>query len=137
MSDDSTRQATAAKVELCPACGSTDVETTTKGILTGEVDTNRAKCGACSWEGIVGDLLTQKFSHEMGSDEQILKAMATDLRNILAEDFSMSFGRFLMKWGFISEGVTPQVLSRYVVAIARATLEAIVIERRKIEQEKA
>jgi len=73
----------------------------------------------------------------MGSDEKLVQTMVEDLRNVLAQDFAKSFGRFLMKWGFISPNVTPKELSRYIVAIAQATMTAILNTRRNIEQEKA
>jgi predicted RNA-binding Zn-ribbon protein involved in translation (DUF1610 family) len=129
-------QETTAAVRLCPECGSASIEQTTKGILHSGVDDNRATCGACGWVGIVDDLLTQQFTHEMGSDEKLVQTMVEDLRNVLAQDFAKSFGRFLMKWGFITPNVTPKELSQYIVAIAQATMTAILTTRRKLEQEK-
>lgn len=126
-----TGQVTTAGVRMCPECGSADV-TTAGAELAGKLG---AGCSNCPWVGTTEDLVVQKFSHEMGSDEQIFKSMVTDLRNILAQEFLGSFGKFLMKWGFISKGVTPVILSRYVVAVAQATMSAILEERRKIEQE--
>ena len=121
-------EVTTAGVKLCPACGSADIEMV-ETVLS-------ASCNGCSWAGSIEDLVVQAFQHEMGSDEQIFKAMVTDLRNILAKDFLDSFGKFLLKWGFISSGVTPVILSRYVIAVAQATMSAILEERRKIEQER-
>lgn len=129
-------QDTEAKVSRCPNCMSPLVEATTKGILPGGADTNRATCTACGWEGIVDDLFVQRFKHEMGDDEKLLQTMVDDLRNVLAANFAKAFGRFLLKWGFISAGVTPQELSRYIVAVAKATMAAILETRTEIEQEK-
>lgn len=124
-----TGQVTTVGVRMCPECGSADIEV--------QEPTQAAQCNGChEWVGSAEDLVVQKFSHEMGSDEQIFKSMVTDLRNILAQEFLGSFGKFLMKWGFISKGVTPAILSRYVVAVAQATMSAILEERRKIEQER-
>lgn len=127
-----TGQVTTAGVKMCPDCGSADVDTASVEFA----GTLGAGCNSCPWVGSTGDLVVQQFRHEMGSDEQIFKSMVTDLRNILAKEFLGSFGKFLMKWGFISKGVTPVILSRYVVAVAQATMSAILEERRKIEQER-
>jgi len=45
--------------KCCPDCYSLDIESTTMGI-GGEVDTNRAYCHRCKWEGIVHDLVPGK-----------------------------------------------------------------------------
>lgn len=38
------------KKSICPACGSSDIEATTKGYIVGP-DMNDAKCHICDWEG--------------------------------------------------------------------------------------
>ena len=128
-----TGQETEAAVHLCPECGSADVDTASMELM-GKLG---AGCNSCPWVGGAEDLVVQQFKHEMGSDEKLIQTMVEDLRNVLAADFAKSFGRFLMKWGFISSGVSPKELSRYIVAIAQATMTAILNTRRKIEQEKA
>lgn len=44
------------KHEVCPKCFSDYIEMTTKGIIIGDVDDNRATC-ECGWTGIVNDLV--------------------------------------------------------------------------------
>jgi hypothetical protein len=62
--------------------------------------------------------------------------MVTDLRNLLAKSYAKTFGEFLMKWGFIPKDVSPKELSRYVVAIAKSTMTAILETRQEIERER-
>lgn len=71
------------------------------------------------------------------NEEQYLEAMVSDLRNIVAADMSKALGRFLLKWGFFSNGVQPAELSRYVVAVAAAMMRAILETRQEIEQERS
>ena len=131
-----TGQETEAEVGLCPQCGSAVVETTTKGNISDGIDTNRAYCGACGWQGIAEDLVAHRFKHEHGTDDQIAQQMVEDLRNHIARDLSLSLGRYLTKWGFVSPGVTPQVLSRYIVGAAQAVMKSILETRQQLEREK-
>lgn len=125
---------TRAVVRVCPQCSSSSVEEF-NNVLVGPNKDRTAKCHSCGWAGSVADLLSAPFKHEMGSDEQVLQSMVTDLRNVLAKEFAKSFGAFLLKWGFISAGVTPKELSQYIVAIAKATMTAILETRQEIERE--
>jgi hypothetical protein len=128
---------TKAAVLLCPQCSGADIIYKTIAILDPAMESELpAWCGSCQWAGKKKDLIAHKFKHEMGSDEQILQSMVTDLRNLLAKEFAKSFGSFLLKWGFISTGVTPKDLSRYIVGIAQATMKAILETRQEIEKEK-
>lgn len=133
MNDIRTGQEAAAVTMVCPACGSPAVDSTTT-LLSPEI--SKAQCAVCDWSGTRRELVVHTFRHEMGSDEKLVQAMVDDLRNVLAVDFAKSFGKFLMKWGFISSNVTPLELSQYIVAIAQATMAAILTVRRKIEQER-
>jgi predicted RNA-binding Zn-ribbon protein involved in translation (DUF1610 family) len=130
-----TGQETEAAVYLCPECGSPAI-IEAAGVALLILSKEGVYCRACGWGGERADLLTQKFKHEMGSDEKLVQTMVEDLRNVLAGNFAKSFGGFLMKWGFIGSNVTPKELSQYVVAIAQATMQAILDTRRKIVQER-
>jgi len=132
-----TGQETTARVLLCPKCSSTQVEHTTKGILSGTPDDNRASCMACTWVGTVEDCVLHTFKHELGSDDSLIQTMVQDLRNHIAVDLSRSMSRFLLKWGFITPGVKPQILSRYIVAAAQSVMRSIIETRQQLEQEKS
>lgn len=51
----------------CPECNGTVIETTTMGI-GGDVDSNRAYCHSCKWEGIVHDLVPEKKGSNVSSN---------------------------------------------------------------------
>lgn len=125
-------QSTKASVKLCPKCGSSAI--TPPG--TAFSPASQSTCGGCGWSGRADELVAARFEHELGSDEQVLQTMMTDLRNVLSKDFAKSFGAFLMKWGFISAAVTPKELSQYVVAVAKATMVAMLETRQEIEKER-
>lgn len=127
-------QETKAVVRTCPQCSSTSIEEF-NNILVGPNKDKTARCHTCDWRGSAAELLSTPFKHEMGSDAQVLHSMVTDLRNVLAKEFAKSFGAFLLKWGFISAGITPKELSQYIVAIAKATMAAILETRQEIERE--
>jgi hypothetical protein len=128
---------TSSVLKHCPGCGSPSIEELPTGLVdsrTGEQHL-RVRCTSCKWAGAREELVVQEFTHEMGSDEQVLQSMVNDLRNVLAKEFAKSFGSFLLKWGFISRNISAQELSRYVVAVARFTLAAIIETRQEIERE--
>lgn len=134
---------TTAKVVFCPECGSPSIETGTGVILASDPGKIGSSCKACGWKGMVSDLAATTLQHTFGSDEELTKALVGDLRVLLAKEGAVLFGKFLMKWGFLDVQQTPKgsvintrQLSRYIVAIGRATLTAIVEERQKIETEK-
>lgn len=120
---------TQAVVKLCPACSSPSIHFPMIG-------SKRAQCVSCGWEGITSELIGAPFKHEMGSNEAVLQSMVADLRNLLAENFGLTFGQFLRKWGFLPETITAKELSQYVVAVAKATLTSILETREKIEKDR-
>lgn len=123
---------TKAVAKFCPKCGGSDVTVTSS--FSGQ--SASVKC-ACGWLGTVEELIVTQFKHGFANDEQILQQMVTDLRNLLAKEFAKTFGAFLRKWGFLPADVTPLYLSRYVVAVAKATMQAIIETRQEIEKERS
>ena len=143
MSDIYTGQETKTNLYLCPECGSPSVEETTKAVLFGP-NTNRAKCLACGWLGESKDLVAAPFSHEMGNDEEVLKALMGDMRLVMAKYCAMPLGAALLKWGFLEQVevkggkvLNPRQMSRYMSAASRAILSAVIEERQKMEKERA
>lgn len=121
-------------VYQCPGCGSPAVE---YGELVGAI----SSCKSCKWRGTREELLATPFEHLLGSREGIGFELLNDTRRLLsAPVFAVDLGGFLSRWGFIdlSEEKTKVVrdTTRYVAAIARAILVAIIEEREKIEKER-
>jgi hypothetical protein len=123
---------------FCPECGSPSL---TLPILSGGV----VICDACEWRGSSDSLLATPFSHELGSREDIMKALMGDLRVVLAKDCAGPLGEFLLKWGFLdaapaedgSVTLNPRQLGRYMASVARAFIVTIIEERQKMEKERA
>ena len=64
--------------------------------------------------------------------------MLNDMRKVYAQA-APQIGAFLLKWGFADETagkLNVRQLSRYVAAMAREALKALILERQKMEQEK-
>ena len=122
-----------SQVYFCPRCGSTSL---TLPALAGGI----ASCKACDWVGGSHDLLTTAFTHEHGTDAELIKRFMGELRVVLAKESSKGIGLLLHKWGFIDtlqtgggEIINPDSLSRYMTAISKATLEAILTVREELE----
>lgn len=127
-----TGQETEAEVRICPNCSSTALEAMGDG---GTVGLPTWKCGTCNTVLGREDIIVSRFKHELGDDSDVLDKLVRSLRNTVAADLALSMGRFLLKWGFL-DTPNPYLLSRYVNAVARAMLIAIIEERQKIEGEK-
>lgn len=137
MTDITTGHETQALVKLCPECASASIETTTKGIISGGQDTNKAMCLVCGWTGIAHELVTAPFTHSMGSDESIANTLFNEMRIIIAKHLAVPAGAFLLKWGFLKTPIQNKDLARYMGAVAKAVLTSIIEERKKIEEEKS
>lgn len=119
----------------CPNCGSPAVE------FSGLVGGN-ARCNACRWEGTREDLLGTPFEHALGTPDGIGFELMNDARRLLSNPlFLGELGGFLNRWGFIDLKLPKEVVvksvTRYVAAIARAILSAVIQERENIEKERA
>ena len=122
-------------VYQCPGCGSPAVEFSN---LVG----GSARCNACRWEGVREDLLGTPFEHVLGTPEGIGFELLNDTRRLLSSPlFLGELGGFLSRWGFIDlslpKAVLVKTVTRYVSAIARAVLTAVIQERETIEKERA
>lgn len=121
---------------FCPACGSADV---VASALAG----GAASCNICTWKGTVEDLPTFIFQHDLGTTpEEVFQQFFLDTRKLLGQHFATQIGHMLIKWGFL-DAPTPEntkrivkTLSRYVAAITKAAVVAIVEERKVMEKEK-
>lgn len=143
MTEIRTGQETKDVVKFCPECGSPSIEEQAIGILSGDIGKLACKCSACGWVGVVADLLSVPFSHELGGKDNIIKALMGDLRVTLARHCSTPLGAYLLKWGFLEkEGYKGQVvlnrqqLARYMTAISKAVLTAVIEERKQMERER-
>jgi hypothetical protein len=118
----------------CPQCGSPAVEFS-------ELVGGEATCNACTWVGKKEDLLGTPFDHILGTREGIGFELFNDTRRLLSSPvFIGELGGFLSRWGFIDleeeKSVVVKKTTRYVAAIARAVLTAVIQEREKIEKER-
>lgn len=121
-------------VYQCPQCGSPAVE-------YGELVGASATCNACDWSGSREELLGTPFEHLLGSREGIGFELFNDVRRLFSVPvFLVNLGGFLSRWGFIDlnedKGLVTKATTRYVAAIARAVLRAVIEEREKIEKER-
>lgn len=123
------------KALFCAACGSADV--TTSALAGGD-----ASCGVCGWRGKVEDLAAFRFSHNLGSAEQVFHAFFIDVRTLLSRQFAQEAGKMLIKWGFMDAPddknllEVQKTLMRYIAGIAKAVVESIADTRAKLEKEK-
>jgi hypothetical protein len=120
---------------FCPTCGAADV--TASGLAGGA-----AKCNVCTWTGRVEELATFRFTHDMGSPEEVFSAFFKDMRNVLTQQFAVAVGQLLIKWGFMdapdkkNNAQVVRTLARYMGAVSQAVCKAIIAERQAIEREK-
>ena len=122
------------EAKFCPRCNSPSVEYATL-VLT--VD-SKASCEACGWKGMRADLLTSPVVHDMGSPDEVVQRFVSDFRNVIAKECGITFARWLSRWGFLPADAKGQAicLGRYLTAIARASITAVLDERKKIEKER-
>ncbi len=121
---------------LCPTCGGSSV---TFSELVG----GAAKCRACGWGGSREELLAVPVEHMYGSREGTGFTLNNDYRSIYKNDkLVQDTVKFLVKWGFITAErhgneikIDQKAVLRYVSAMARSGLIAIIEEREKIEKE--
>ena len=121
---------------FCPSCGSPSIELKSLGsvILGGEQSTP-ASCTACGWHGASSQLTAAPFKHQSGSEEEIARTISTDLRNLLAKTAATTYGRLLIKWGFLDQKPSALHLAMYLDAIAKATVKAVFETRKQIVEE--
>lgn len=124
---------TEATAYFCPKCHSPNVERS--GLLVEGYDGD-AECNSCKWSGRTSQLAQSTFKHGFQSDEEIASSMMRDLRNLLAKTVAHSYGKFLLKWGFLDQPISSLQLATYLEAIANAVVKTIVETRKKLVEEK-
>lgn len=117
------------KAYFCPKCNSPSLTIPT---LVG----GQATCSACSWKGVKEDLLVHYFEHDLGSDTAVAEALARDFKKLMGEHVAKPLATLLYKWGFFRGAPTPTELTRYIVAMAGASMKALIEERNKMELER-
>jgi len=122
------------EVRLCPGCGSPAVEFSS--LVGGE-----AVCRVCKWKGDREELLVMPFDHIYGTEEGVGMALHNELRRVFSNPlFATDIIRFLTRWGFVEvdkdNRADVPTTTRYIAAIGRAVLVAVIKEREKIEMEK-
>lgn len=122
-------------VYFCPECGSASLE---KSELVGGM----AECKACSWTGTTDQLLASPVPEGYEEQHQLFMDMLRDLRRLLAHN-AKDYGALLVKWGFADlqtgkkgYSLNPKQFARYMSAIGRAMLTALIEEHQKMEAEK-
>jgi hypothetical protein len=120
---------------FCPACGAADV---TSSALAG----GAASCNVCNWRGTAEDLAVFRFSHDMGTPEEVFRAFFIEVRRLLGSKFATGIGLLLIKWGFLDE-ITERnkkdftkKLARYVASASLAMTHSIIETRAAIEKER-
>jgi hypothetical protein len=117
-------------VYFCPRCNGAAVNVSQVAGL--------ADCVSCGWQGGLSELISTVIQHDLGSDEKLLETFATDMRNLFSKTAAKPLALFLRNWGFLPEAdPAKQVrfLARYMAAMARAMVRAVIEEREKIEKE--
>lgn len=122
---------TQAEAVFCPQCQS-PVEVPVS-LLSRPMD---VACTACGWKGVHTQLAVVPFKHEFKSDEQIAEEMARDLRNILSKTAAVTYGSFLLKWGFLDQPISAYQFARYLEGIAKSAVVSITETRRFLIEEK-
>jgi hypothetical protein len=122
---------------FCPKC-QTPIDLGQLGtvVLVGNAATP-VRCAACDWHGDLRQVLQTSFKHEFKSDDEIFAAMMVDLRNILAKNAATTYGRWLLKWGFLDQPVQSAQLGLYIMEIAKAVTTAVIQVRKAMVEEKA
>jgi hypothetical protein len=123
-------------LKVCPQCGSPGVDYST---LAG----GAAECRGCRWKGGTADLLAIPGSAEV-NDSATLTDMLNDVRRLLSGTLGLPYLKFLMKWGFLTGDmanpagtIDRKAFARYMAAIGRTVLTAVLEERSRAEAERA
>lgn len=113
---------------FCPTCGGSDVEVPA---LVGAT----ASCRSCGWTGTAKDMAVYQFEHDLGSNEEVLRAFFHDVRTIFAKGAGVQVAALLVKWGFM-DTADPKTLARYLSAGAKSFVQGLIDERRQLEKER-
>lgn len=106
------------KVELCPKCGASKIETDILGI--------NSKCLTCGWAGMSTDLIVSKTDLDRLG---IAETVSVTFLKILAEEAAPVLGRCMVLAGLVGGKEDKVVLARVIknatVAAHKATLETL------------
>ncbi len=117
---------------FCPKCHNpVEVPTSLFGAPT------PVTCGACDWSGVHLELAQSSFKHQFKSDDEIAQAMMVDLRNLLSKTAAVTYGSFLLKWGFLDKPIQSAQLGRYMMEIAKTVTATIIATRKTLAEETA
>jgi len=121
---------TGDKAYFCPTCGSSAIEAST---LVG----GAASCSSCQWSGLTTDLVVHVFKHDLGTSDDVVKAFAQEFKGLIGKHMATPLAALLHKWGFfVSNPPKSEELTRYAVAMAKASIIAILEVRREMEKER-
>ena len=122
---------TADKAYFCPQCNSPSVE-------IAELVGGLCTCMDCRWKGVKDDLVVHVFQHELGSNEEVIQQFAREFKGIIGRHFAGPLAQLLHKWGFfMSNPPQPTELTRYAVAVGKASIDAILKVRAEMEKERS
>lgn len=127
-----TGRETAGVAYFCPKCSNpVEIQSSLQGAPI------PVQCGGCGWRGVHLELHAAPFKHEFRDDNEIADLMGKDLRTMLAQTAAQTYGRFLLKWGFLDQPIMPAQLGRYMTAIAKAVVTTVVETRKQMTEEKS
>ncbi len=97
-----------------------------------------ASCDRCNWKGTREDAACSEVEHSFTTDEDLINTFVREVRGVFARTAAKDVGLLLHKWGFIGIGskeLQVEILKRYLEAMARGVVEAVIEERKNIEKE--
>jgi len=119
---------TSEKAYFCPSCGGANINVS---VLAG----GPAFCLSCKWEGTKDELAIHVFQHDLGDD--VLRIFASEFKQLMGKHLATPLAKLLHKWGFFpGREPTPAELTRYLVAVGRASINAILEVRKELEKER-
>jgi len=119
---------------VCPQCGSANISTDRESsVLQTDAVEGIASCHNCGWTDKTTKLAAVTLGNPFGGKEQTLDAFASDVLTTTTKECILPIGQLLIRWGFIDgKKIDQRQFSRYIAAIAQATVQAIVETRRGI-----
>jgi hypothetical protein len=126
-------------VKFCPQCGSAAVNFS--ALAGGD-----AECRGCRWQGKVEEVLSLPILKDspLAGEDTAIQGMVKDLRALLSGSLGLPYLKFLVKWGFlkcdlerVADTIDRKQFARYLVAIAKGVITAVMAERTRAEEAKA
>lgn len=113
--------------KFCGQCGSPAVDAST-------LEGGEASCRACGWKGKSDALLLHPFQHDFLSNEQMLSTFTRDVKGLFTQEFTQSFLRMLLKWGFLGTA-EPKIAAKFLGNACRAIVLSVIETREIIAKE--